>query len=125
MIKIRAFKPDDVEKVKKIHERDYPDLEFPNMRSLMSAFIIEDENNEMVMAGGVEALAEALLITDKTQSRIKIGKALVEAQRYALFTCSMFNIRELHAFVTDNEYAEHLIQHGFTKREETVLRMRV
>jgi hypothetical protein len=120
---MRTLMPSDIDYVRIIHERDYPDLDFPNFYSLMSAFIIEDDNGEMIMAGGVEAIGEALLITDKTKSRIKIGKALVEAQRFAMFTCGLFNIRELHAFVTDQEYAKHLIQHGFKKREETVLRM--
>ena len=77
------------------------------------------------MGGGVEAIAEALLVTNKEKSRIKIGKALVEAQRFALFTCGQYHIRELHAFVTDDEYAKHLIQHGFHEREEKVLRMKV
>lgn len=122
-MRIRILKPDDVDKVRIIHERDYPDFDLPNFRSLMSAFIIEDDDDDMIMAGGVEAIGEALLVTDKTKSRIQIGKALVEAQRFAAFTCGLHNIRELHAFVTDAEYAEHLIQHGFEKREEMVLRM--
>lgn len=124
-LKIRAFKSEDLEKVRLIHERDYPELGFPNFQSLMSAFIIEDENAEMIMAGGVEAIAEAVLVTDKTKSRIKIGKALVEAQRFAMYTCGRFNIRELHAFTNDDEYASHLIRHGFEKREETVLTLMV
>lgn len=122
---IRALTPNDIEEIRKIHERDYPDLNFPNFYSMMSAFVIEDENKEIIMAGGVEAIAEALLVTNKESSRIKIGKALVEAQRFAMFTCGRFNIRELHAFVTDKNYAKHLIQHGFEIRDEQVLRMRL
>ena len=120
---IRTMREDDIEKLKIIHERDYPDLDFPDFHRLLSAFVIEDTKGNIIMGGGVEAIAEALLVTDKTKSRIQIGKALVEAQRYAMFTCGRLHIRELHAFVTNPEYAEHLIQHGFHKREETVLRM--
>ena len=122
MLKIRSLEPSDIDYVRRIHNRDYPDLEFALDIPLMSAFIIEDDG-EMIMAGGVEAIAEAILVTDKTKSRIKIGKALVEAQRFAMFTCGRYNIRELHAFTNDQEYASHLIHHGFEKREETVLRM--
>jgi hypothetical protein len=122
-LRIRALRHADVERVREIHNNHFPDLIFPRFESLLSAFVIEDENDSIVMAGGVEPIAEALLVTNKTMSRIKIGKALVEAQRFALFTCGKFNIRELHAFTTDDEYAKHLIQHGFHKREETVLRM--
>lgn len=122
-LKIRALKPSDLDYIRMIHERDYPDLDFSLQRPLLSAFVIDDENDEMIMAGGVEAIAEALLVTDKTKSRIKIGKALVEAQRFAMYTCGIHNIRELHAFTTDKQYASHLIQHGFHEREEQVLRM--
>ncbi len=117
------MKMEDIPVLKAIHERDYPDLDFPLERDLLSAFVIENGHKEIIMAGGVEGIAEALLVTDKTKSRIQVGKALVEAQRFCMYTCGIFKIRELHAFVTDDEYAKHLIQHGFQKREETVLRM--
>lgn len=124
MLKIRHLAKSDVPELKRIHERDYPELEFFLDRPLLSAFVIEDEKDDIVLAGGVEGIAEALLLTNKEQSRIKIGKALVEAQRFSLFTCGRHNIQELYAFVTDNdEYVKHLIQHGFEKREDTVLRI--
>ena len=122
---VRGVEPEDIDKIRAIHERDYPDLDFPNFPALLSAFIIEDDDREIIMAGGVEALAEALLVTDKTKSRIKIGKALVEAQKVIVYTCNNYNIRELHAFTDNPNYARHLIQHGFNEREETVFRMTV
>lgn len=125
MVNIRNLKQDDLPALRAIHERDYPDLEFPLERDLYSAFVIENGRGEIVMGGGVEPIAEALLVTDKTKSRIQIGKALVEAQRFCMYTCGRFKIRELHAFVTDDEYAKHLIQHGFQKREEAVLRIKL
>lgn len=77
------------------------------------------------MAGGIEGIAESLLLTDKTKSRIKIGKALVEAQQHCASICRRRNVQELYAFVHDKDYERHLIQHGFEKRDETVLRMRL
>lgn len=125
MINIRPLKTADLAALREIHERDYPDLEFPLERDLYSGFVIENGHGDIIMGGGVEPIAEALLVTDKTKSRIQIGKALVEAQRFCMYTCGRFHIRELHAFVTDEEYAKHLIQHGFQKREETVLRIKL
>jgi hypothetical protein len=122
---IRLLRKEDTPRLKKIHERDYPDLEFFLDRPLLSAYVIEDENDEIIIAGGVEGIGEALLLTNKTKSRIKIGKALIEAQRFSLFTCGRHNIQELYAFVTETDYEKHLIQHGFEKREDTVLRMRL
>lgn len=122
---IRLLTRKDEARLQAIHDRDYPNLEFFLRRPLLSAYVIEDDNEEIIMAGGVEGIGEALLLTDKTQSRIKIGKALVEAQRFSLFTCGQHNIQELYAFVDDEDYKKHLIQHGFQKREEMVLRMRL
>lgn len=124
-LKIRTLSNSDIPKLKEIHDRDYPELEFFLDRPLLSAFVIEDNDDKIVLAGGIEGIAESLLLTDKTQSRIKIGKALVEAQRYSLFTCGRHNIQELYAFVSDEEYADHLLRHGFEKRENIVLRMRL
>ena len=123
--KIRLLRKEDVPVLKAIHDRDYPSLEFFLDRPLLSAFVIEDENDKIILAGGIEGIAESLLLTNKTQSRIKIGKALVEAQRFSLFTCGRHNVQELYAFVDDEEYAKHLLQHGFEQRKDTVLRMRL
>ncbi len=125
MSNIRLLRKEDIPRLKEIHDRDYPELEFFLNRPLLSVFVIEDDNEDIIMAGGVEGIGESLLLTDKTKSRIKIGKALVEAQRFSLFTCGRHNIQELYAFVTDGDYEKHLIQHGFEKRNEMVLRMRL
>jgi hypothetical protein len=124
-VTIRSFNPEDLDHIRTIHERDYPDLELPNFRSMMAAFVIENSDGEVVMAGGVEAIAEAFIVTDKTKSNITIGKALIEAQTFAGFICGHYNIRELYAFVHDENYAKHLMQHGFIERQEKVLMMRV
>lgn len=120
---VRHLTLGDLEAIRKVHERDYQDMDFALDRSLLNGFVIEDDNGEFILAGGVEPIAEAILVTDKTKSRIKIGKALVEAQRVCMFTCGVFNIRELHAFVTDEQYMKHLIRHGFRERDEKVLRI--
>lgn len=118
------MRPDDIEEVKRLHKLYYPDFRFPDFYELMCGFIIEDDN-DIIIAGGVEAIGESLLVTNKEKSRIKIGKALVEAQRASVYVCQRFGIKELHAFVDNPEYARHLIQHGFEPRDEQVLRMRV
>lgn len=113
-ISIRKITPNDMAKVREYHDKYYSEFAFPQFTQMEVAFIIEDEQEEIVMAGGVEAVGEAVLITNKEKSRIKIGKALVEAQRLSMFACKQVGIRDLYAFVKDDEYAEHLIQHGFS-----------
>lgn len=110
---IRAFQESDLEKIHKLHEQFYSEFGFPDFLNLLNAFIIEDDEG-IIMAGGVENVGEAVLVTNKDRNRIKVGRALVEAQKVSMFTCQKFGIRELYAFVKDDMYAEHLIQHGFT-----------
>ena len=125
MLKIRPLTLNDIEELSRLHDKFYSEFDFPHFGNMLNAFIIEDENNEIVMAGGVEKVAEVVLVTNKEKSRIKIGKALVEAQRCSLFTCSVNNIRDMYAFVNNDEYAKHLIQHGFTDVGHRALSMRI
>ncbi len=113
-LKIRELLLNDLVEVKRLHDAYYSEFDFPPFSHMLSAFVIEDENREIVMAGGVEAVAEVSLVTNKEKSRIKIGKALVEAQRFSMFTCREVGIRDMYAFVKNEEYAQHLIQHGFS-----------
>ena len=110
----RSMNPSDLAEVRKLHDKYYPEFNFPDFMHLLNAFVIEDTEG-IIMAGGVESIANVLLVTDKEQSRIKIGRALVEAQRIALFTAKKFGIKEIVAFVNNDEYAKHLIQHGFSE----------
>jgi hypothetical protein len=113
-VKARALTEKDIEEIRKLHEEYYSEFAFPDFLHLMNAFIIEDDDGSTIMAGGIELVAEAVLVTNKAKSRIKIGKALVEAQQVSLFTCKQWGVRELYAFVNNDEYASHLIKHGFS-----------
>lgn len=123
-LKIRALTHNDLTEVRKLHEQFYAQFEFPPFENCLNAFIIEDENDEIVMAGSVEAVAELMLVTNKAKSEIKIGKALVEAQKCSIFTCTSLGIRDAYAFVDNDVYARHLIQHGFVESDRA-LKLRI
>lgn len=116
----RAVTIDDLPLLKELHERFYPEWEFPDFTQLLNGFIICDDNNEIILAGGVELIAESVLVTNKKQSRIKIGRALIEAQNISIYTCNRFGIRELLAFVNDENYERHLIKHGFSPQSKAL-----
>lgn len=126
VLKIRSLRHDDVKEIQKLHDKYYSQFEFPKFfnKVIINAFVIEDETSEVVMAGAVERTAEIVLVTNKEKSRIKIGKALVEAQRCSAFTCAVNNIRDMYAFVDNDEYANHLKQHGFIDMDRA-LRFRI
>ena len=109
----RALQLKDLEKLKGLHDKYYSQFEFPQFFRYMNAFVIEDEEG-IIMAGGVESVAEISLVTNKERKMITLGRALLEAKEIALFTCNKFGVRDLYAFVDNDDYAKHLIQHGFT-----------
>lgn len=123
-MRARALTLDDIDKVKALHDKYYSEFAFPDFLNLLNAFIIEDDKG-IIITGGVEQVAEAVLVTNKNRSLISIGKALVEAQLVSLFTCKQFGIKELYAFVNNDDYAKHLIQHGFSKHGFEALSMKV
>lgn len=115
------MKRGDIEKVRNLHLKYFPDLEFPDFFSkFYGAFIIED-NNEMIMAGGVQMVGEAVLVTDKDKDMTQIGRALIEAQKAVLYLGNRFGLEEIIAFVKDNDvYARHLVRHGFYPRSSAL-----
>jgi N-acetylglutamate synthase-like GNAT family acetyltransferase len=121
---IRALKLNDLEEIKELHDRYYRHFEFPSFLNMLNAFVIEDNDGKIIMSGAVEKVAEAVLVTNKKQSEVKIGKALVEAQKCMTYTCDIHNIRDLYAFVDNDIYAKHLIQHGFIESDRA-LKLRI
>lgn len=124
-LKTRQVTDRDIPRIKEIHEKYFPDLEFPDFHKLLLGFIIEDEQKEIVIAGAVDLVAEIHLVTDKSKSMISVGRALKEAQLVSMFACSRHKIDEMLAFVDDDSYAKHLIKHGFERRDQMALSMRV
>jgi hypothetical protein len=123
-LKIRGLELKDVSELRKLHDQYYAHYEFPPFLDCLNAFIIEDETSEIVMAGSVEKTAEIMLVTNKAKSEFQIGKALVEAQRCAMFTCGIHHIRDAYAFTDNPHYARHLIKHGFIETDKA-LKLRV
>lgn len=115
---IRGMKPEDTEKIKEIHERFNPDLEFPDfLQGFYCGFTITDDKDEIVVAGGLRPSAEIILVVDKDKNEIAVGKALLEAQKASLFIGHRFGLDEIVAFVRDNDkFVLQLLKHGFHTR---------
>lgn len=111
---LRALQPDDYERVKQIHEKFYRDeFSFPDfLTNFLLGFIIE-ENNEIVVIGGVKTLAEVILITNKDVSVRVRRKSLLEALKVSMLTSKMDNYNQIHAFVQDPIWQKHLEKAGF------------
>lgn len=124
-MKARALRVEDLERLIRLHEQYYPEFGFPVFLQMLNAFIIEDDKGDIVMGGAVEHVGEVVLVTDTSKPLTTIGRALVEAKQIAQFTAKTFGIKELYAFVNNDNYAKHLIQHGFQDHPHRALSMRV
>lgn len=112
----RALTIDDIEQVKKIHEKHFPGLEFPDFMSYLNSFIIEDNDGKTILAGGVKLITETYLITDLDTHIVTLGRALAEAHRISYFTNRHFKIKESLAFTFNDNYASHLLRRGYRDR---------
>lgn len=127
MILTRPMVDEDRVSVRAIYDKyyasDYAYEDF--MRNYLSNFVITDRDHKIILAGGVKPAAECIIVTDKEHpSEIEVGRALVEAQKIAAYTCQKLQVPELLAFVKDQSYMRHLIRHGFEKRSQA-LRLRI
>jgi len=117
----RRMELEDVNKIKELHDKYYSEFEFPDFfTNYLCRYVVLDENDDIILAGGVEPIAEQILVTNQEKNRIKIGRALVLSKNIGMQACRTNGIHELHAFVKNDEYAEHLIQHGFTQRSRAL-----
>lgn len=111
-LKTRAIESKDLPRIRTLYEKHYPELDIPDYMNMLVGYVIEDKD-DIVIAGGVKMVPEAQIVTNKDMSRIKIGKALVEAQTVSVYACSLHNLTELIAHTDNDQYIKHLIKHGF------------
>lgn len=126
-MRIRALKKEDMDALNALHDKyfahQFEKTDF--MKNFLSGFVITDNDDKIVMGGGIRAIAETIIVTDKEANPHLLGQALLEALRFSLFTAARNNIELLHAFIKDPVYAKHLVKHGFNKRESTAYYMEV
>jgi hypothetical protein len=113
---IRNPEAQDLKVIQEIHDKFYKQ-EFP-LSDLVSGgnwlgrYIICNNDNELVVAGGVRSIAEVVAITDKTKSIKDRRKALLEL----LLVCEFISkekYNQLHASIQDSVWEEHLLKYGF------------
>lgn len=109
---------EDYRKLNELHERffsrDFIATDF--QRGFLGAFVIKDNDGQILLGGGVRPLAETILVTNKDANLHSLGDALLESLQFSRYVCNRANIKLLHAFVKDETYMKHLISQGFQKR---------
>jgi hypothetical protein len=124
-MKIRAIERNDLTELQRIHSLFYKDeFEFPDFfKNFLCVFVIEDDNGEIITAGGVRCIAESILITNKDKSARDRIPALYDALQISNYICTHNGYNQLHAFIQDNKWLKQLLKSGFrnTKGQSVVI----
>lgn len=109
----RHLKPDDIPLLEEIH-RD-PNNAFPDFNRIEEARVIEAEDGTIISAGGVELIAEGVLVVNPDCTSVQRGKALLHHLASMAAFCRMQNLPYLHAFENgdDSTWVRALEQYGF------------
>jgi len=111
---IRCFNPSDIVKAKYLHTQHFIDeFEFPNFMDMHGAVVIENDNNEIILIGGLRPISEVIAVTNKDKSTRERREALIKLLQFSLFTGTNFKYDQIHAFVQDKDFIEHLLKFNF------------
>jgi IMP cyclohydrolase len=115
---IRALQPNDIEQLKQIHIWHYRnEFEFPDfLNNYLCAFVVTDNNGRIISGGGVRAIAEAVVVTDKNRSVKDRRDALLQVLDASCFITKQADFPRLHAVTDDEQWAKHLENVGFHSR---------
>ena len=120
-MEIRAFRPSDVELVKKIFDKFYNSdgkTVFPDFtRDHLCSFVIENSTG-IITAGGIRTIAEVCLVTDKDKSVKSRVEALYEVLRSTSYITRESGFDWLHAITDDPVWASQMKEYGFLSRGE-------
>ena len=121
-IKTRSLNSNDYERLKEIHEKFYKDeFTLPDfIKNYLLGFVVE-ENGSIVTIGGIRTIVEVVLVTDKSQSVRVRRDSLLEALRVAVLTAKSNKFDQIHAFIQDPEWKNHLEKIGFHETKGTAL----
>jgi hypothetical protein len=113
---VRTYHPSDFNKFREIYEKFYKeefDINEFNDKNFEFLIVITDEFDRIISCVGARKILELVAITDKDVSVRKRRDALVKG----LLTISHFARRlgynQIHAFIKDKEWAQHLLNHNF------------
>lgn len=115
-LRSRIMDKADLFELQRIHQRFYDkEFSFPNfLDEFIYPFVIR-VNNRIVTAGGIRPLAEMVLITDQAVNIDERREALLEALALAADVAKRAKFHDMHAFVQDEKWLRHLVQHGWSK----------
>lgn len=122
---IRAITKRDLSQIELIHKKFYGD-EFPLSdlhRCICNFAVTDDETDKIISAGIIRSIAEIVIVTDKDVDIKQRRLALLQMLTAGVQTTRMAGYDQLHAFIQDQKWLQHLKRAGFrtTKGEPLVI----
>lgn len=122
---IRSLKLEDMNELRTIYEKYYvKEFDFPEFVSTFAhGLVIEDDvSGRIISGGGIRAIAESVILTNKDFSPRVRKVALLEILHAQLFAAAKLGFGEgLHVFVQDEKWVQQLKQYGFRNTRGTSL----
>lgn len=114
----------DYNKLKNIYNKHYKnEFSFPSFEEFIIKFQVNDEKDNLVVAGGMRMIPEIILITDKDAPVLDRRIALLTALDYMIHNGQQMSLRELHAFIQDPKWSKQLQRIGFVPTKGQALVM--
>lgn len=118
--------PSDFEEIKRIHYNHFKDEftldDFMDPHTLR-AWSIRNDDGKIICVGGIRAIVEAVMITDKEFPADERRDAFYKMLEAMMFICRDYGFNQLHAFIQDEKWLRHLKSAKFheTKGRSLVL----
>jgi|SRR5215475_1842269 len=123
---IRALLKRDISQIKRIHENHFKEeFSFDEMNRFICSFVSVDSADNIICAGGIRSIAEIIMVTDKSQPLEKRLDSFHEMLKAAGLTTQSAGYSHLHAFIQDEKWKRHLMNHGFQKTAGEALIIKV
>ena len=112
---VRGLRADDLEKLRELNSKHFPNDSFPDFGSLHSVLVVCDSDGSIISAGGVTLIAEGVLVSDMDKSSVKRGKALIQQLTHMGMTCSNLGQPYLMIFESNDDevWVKALKTYGF------------
>lgn len=107
---IRAFELYDEIRVRDIHEKYFKDeFSFPDFfNKFLLAFVVEDDDKNIISVGGVRTILESVIITDKSFTPQMRMAAFEDMLGASAFAGRKHGYDQLHAFIQDEKWSKRL-----------------
>lgn len=123
-MKIRELNRNDLFQVDRLHTKFFPELEYPDFLGpdYKCPFVVTDDENRIITAGGIKLLPEIVLVTDKSVSVKVRYDALLQALGSAIHIGKDMKVPELFTLVFDDDnYVRILQRRGFKLMRDTAI----